>query len=77
MDFYYRPEVAAELATYILYMTPVQGAREAMAEIDPTLVDEPLIFPDDSVLANAFAVRTFTEEEEQTVAEAFATAVGL
>ena len=78
MDFYYQPEIAAELAAYILYMTPVEGAREAIAAIDPALADEPLIFPDESVLTKAFGVKSFTDEEEElTVANAFATAAGL
>ncbi len=77
MNFYYQPDVAAELAAYILYMSPVEGAREAIAEIDPALAEEPLIFPSSDVLATAHGVRSFTEEEERTVTEAFATAVGL
>ncbi|HKZ19262.1 MAG TPA: spermidine/putrescine ABC transporter substrate-binding protein [Acidimicrobiia bacterium] len=77
MDFYYRPEIAAELAAYILFMSPVEGAKEAAAEIDPALAEEPLVFPSDEVLDNAFLAKAFTEEEEQTVTEAFAAAVGL
>ena len=77
MNFYYQPDVAAELAAYILYMSPVEGAKEAIAEIDPALAEEPLIFPSSDVLATAHGVRSFTEEEERTVTEAFATAVGL
>jgi spermidine/putrescine transport system substrate-binding protein len=77
MDFYYQPEVAAELAAYILYMTPVAGAKEAIAAIDPALAEEPLIFPSDDILAKAYGVKAFTEEEEKTVAEAYAAAVGL
>jgi spermidine/putrescine transport system substrate-binding protein len=77
MNFYYQPDVAAEVAAYILFMSPVEGAREAIAEIDPALAEEPLIFPSADVLATAHGVRSFTEEEESTVTEAFATAVGL
>jgi spermidine/putrescine transport system substrate-binding protein len=77
MNFYYQPDVAAEVAAYILYMSPVEGVREAIAEIDPALAEEPLIFPSEDVLANAHGVRSFTEDEERTVTEAFATAVGL
>jgi spermidine/putrescine transport system substrate-binding protein len=77
MNFYYQPDVAAELAAYILYMSPVEGAKEAIAAIDPALAEEALIFPSSDVLATAHGVRSFTEEEERTVTEAFATAVGL
>ena len=77
MDFYYRPEIAAAVAAYVLYMTPVQGTQEALAAIDPALAEEPLIFPSDEILANAYAYKAFSEEDEQTVADAYAAAVGL
>jgi spermidine/putrescine transport system substrate-binding protein len=36
IDHYYDPAVAAEVAAWVNYVTPVDGAQEAMAEIDPT-----------------------------------------
>ena len=50
IDFYYRPDVAAKLASWVNYICPVDGAREEMEKIDPSLVDNPLIFPDDDML---------------------------
>ena len=49
------PAVAAKLAAWVNYICPVEGAREEMEKIDPWLVDNPLIFPDDEILANTFA----------------------
>ena len=46
-NYYYEPEVAAKLAAWVNYICPVEGAREEMEKIDPSLVDNPLIFPDD------------------------------
>lgn len=54
MDYYYEPEVAAKLAAWVNYICPVKGAREAMEKIDPSLVDNQLIFPSDDFLANTF-----------------------
>ena len=34
------------------YVTPVKGAKEAAAKIDPEVAKNPLIFPDDETLAN-------------------------
>jgi spermidine/putrescine transport system substrate-binding protein len=51
MNYYYQPEVAAKLAAWVNYICPVQGAREEMEKIDPSLVDNQLIFPDDETLA--------------------------
>ena len=45
IDYYYDPAVAAELAAYVNYICPVEGAKEEMAKIDPELAENPLIFP--------------------------------
>ena len=45
MNYYYEPEVAAEVAAWVNYVCPVEGAQQAMEKIDPSLVDDPLIFP--------------------------------
>jgi spermidine/putrescine transport system substrate-binding protein len=54
IDYYYEPEVAAKLAAWVNYICPVEGAREEMERIDPSLVDNPLIFPDEETLAVTF-----------------------
>ncbi len=54
IDYYYEPEVAAKLAAWVNYICPVKGAQEEMEKIDPSLVDNPLIFPDDETLAQTF-----------------------
>ncbi len=77
MNHYYDPAIAAELAAWVWYVTPVVGAKEAVAEIDDSLVDEELIFPSEELLANAYIVKAFTEEEEAVVNEAVAAATGV
>jgi len=64
MDYYYDPKVAAELAAWVNYICPVDGAQEQMEKIDPDLAENPLIFPtqDDYALLSIF--RGLTEEEE-------------
>lgn len=54
IDYYYDPAVAAKLAAWVNYICPVAGAREEMEKLDPSLVDNPLIFPDEEFLANTF-----------------------
>jgi len=54
IDYYYEPAVAAKLASWVNYICPVEGAREEMEKIDPSLVDNKLIFPDDEALAATF-----------------------
>ncbi|MDJ0339421.1 spermidine/putrescine ABC transporter substrate-binding protein [Cryobacterium sp. PH31-O1] len=66
INYYYDPAVAAEVAAYVNYITPVVGAKEAMMAIDPALAEDPLIFPDDATLANAYVFRGLDGTEEQT-----------
>ena len=54
VDHFFDPAVAARLAAWVNYICPVEGAREEMEKIDPSLVDNALIFPDDEMLAQTF-----------------------
>jgi len=76
INYYYEPEVAAEVAAWVNYITPVVGAREAMEEIDPELVDNELIFPDSETLAKAHVFRTLTPEEEEKYNGDFLAVIG-
>ena len=51
MNFVYDPEVAAKIAAYVNYVTPVKGAKEELAKTDPDTAANPLIFPDEATLA--------------------------
>ncbi len=73
---YYDPAVAAQVAAWVNYICPVQGAREEMEKIDAALVNNPFIFPDDATLAKVKVFRSLSPEEETTFGEAFAAASG-
>ena len=64
INYYYEPEVAATVAAYVNYITPVEGAKEAMQKIDPTYVDDQLIFPNADTLKQAHLFRTLTNAEQ-------------
>ncbi|MDQ0095197.1 polyamine ABC transporter substrate-binding protein [Paeniglutamicibacter psychrophenolicus] len=76
MDYYYEPEVAAQVAAYVNFISPVQGAKEAMEKIDPELMNNPLIFPSESDLAKAHVFRSLSAEEETNFNSQFQTAIG-
>ncbi len=76
IDYYYDPEVAAQVAAWVNYITPVQGAQKAMEAIDPTLVDNQLIFPDAATLAKTHVFRTLTPDEETAYNKAFLDVIG-
>lgn len=76
IDWYYRPEIAAELAAWVNYITPVAGAKEAAIEIDPELADNPLIFPTEADLAKTFIFKELTDAEEQEYSAAWQKLLG-
>jgi spermidine/putrescine transport system substrate-binding protein len=75
-DFYYDPAIAAEVAAYVNYICPVDGAKAEMEKIDPSLVDSPLIFPTAEDLANVKVFHSLTPDEETTYSEAFQKVIG-
>jgi len=76
IDYYYDPEVAATVAAWVNYITPVEGAREAMEQIDPTMVDNQLIFPNEETLSKLSIFRGLDNDEQQRYSADFE-AVGL
>ena len=77
MDYVYQPKIAAMLAEYINYITPVPGAQAvikqdaAAASGDDKasledLADSPLIFPKQSDYAKLHRYRVLTTAEETT-----------
>lgn len=71
MNYYYQPEVAAEVAAWVNFVTPVKGAYEAAMEIDPELAENKMIFPDDATLSQVKAFRTLTSDEDNEYQAAF------
>src|SRR3712207_54227 len=54
MNYVYDPVVAARIAAFVYYITPVEGAEEEIAQFDETAVGNPLIFPDAPTLEKTF-----------------------
>jgi spermidine/putrescine transport system substrate-binding protein len=71
MNWYYDPKIAAEVAAYVNYITPVVGAKEEAAKIDPDLADNQLIFPDEETLKKAYVFHTLTPAVDQSYSSAF------
>jgi len=64
MNWYYDPAIAAELAAYVNYISPVKGAEVEAAAIDPALAENPLIFPTAADLEKTFIFMSLTPEQE-------------
>jgi len=65
MNYYYEPEVAAEVAAWVNYITPVVGAQEVAAELYPELADNQLIFPNEETLSQSHIFRTLDSADDQ------------
>jgi spermidine/putrescine transport system substrate-binding protein len=77
MNYYYDPVVAAEVAAYVQYISPVAGAKEAMADIDPSLAGNQWIFPDAATLDNSYVFMTLTPEQDVAYQREFQKAIGM
>ena len=76
IDYYYEPEVAAQVAAYVQYFTPVEGAQDAMMDIDPELAEDTLIFPDDEMQSRVILTRHLTSEEDNRFSQEFQRVLG-
>lgn len=71
MNFVYKPEVQANIAEYVNYVTPVEGVKEILAKRDPELAKNQLIFPSASFTKKCSGTPVLEGEEEQNVIKAF------
>lgn len=76
INFYYQPDIAAEVADYVNYISPVVGAKEALLADDPDVANNPLIFPSDDVMKNAHVFMALDEDQETRYSAAFAKLMG-
>jgi spermidine/putrescine transport system substrate-binding protein len=72
MDFVYQPEIAAMIADWVWYISPVPAAEQIVREElgDPEVADSPLVFPRDRALGpgegftSYHAFKSALEEQE-------------
>jgi spermidine/putrescine transport system substrate-binding protein len=76
IDFVYDPEVQADIAEWVNYVTPVTGVKEILRKRDPELAKSQLIFPSEEYTANCSFEPVLGGDLGQTVTEAFQQAIG-
>lgn len=76
MNYYYEPEVAAKVAAYVNYITPVEGAKEVLLKTDPDIANNPLIFPPDDVRKRLHPYPALSPTDERTMQSAMADVTG-
>ncbi|SDP16657.1 spermidine/putrescine transport system substrate-binding protein [Streptomyces sp. cf386] len=81
IDYYYEPEVAAELAAWVNYVCPVPAAQDVLAsakdEETAALAEDPLIFPDKAMRGRLAIARDITAGERVGFAKRWNVIAGL
>jgi spermidine/putrescine transport system substrate-binding protein len=77
MNFYYEPDIAAQLSAFESYVCPVLGAASAMREIDPALASEKYIFPTSELLTNGHYFKLLTPQQKAQYTARYQNAIGL
>jgi spermidine/putrescine transport system substrate-binding protein len=77
MNFYYQPQVAAQLAAWMQYICPVHGTKTAMRQLDATLAGADQIFPSATLLQSGHYFKILNKAQIASYTTAFQTAVGL
>ena len=68
IDFLCDPEISGANMDYICYGSPIEGAKEYM---DPTLAENPVVYPDESILENGTSYAFLPEEITRYVEDLF------
>ena len=76
MNFVYDPKIAAKIAAYVNYITPVNGAQAEMEKIAPKLAHNELIFPSDATRAKLHPYVTLSAADERRMNDAMQKVVG-
>jgi spermidine/putrescine transport system substrate-binding protein len=76
MNYYYDPAVAAQVAAYVNYICPVDGAQAEAEKIDPKLATNQLIFPSAETLSKSHIFMGLDAATEKTYQDAFSKVSG-
>jgi len=77
IDFVYDPRIAAQIAAYVYYVSPVQGAAEELLKLDPAAAENPLLFPPPEVVANSYDFQALPPEVEKHMNDLYADLSGV
>jgi spermidine/putrescine transport system substrate-binding protein len=76
INFVYDPKIAAQIANYVYYVSPVNGAEEEIAKLDPEAAKNPLLFPPADVVAKQRNFQFLSDELEAKMNELYADLAG-
>jgi spermidine/putrescine transport system substrate-binding protein len=64
MDWYYKPEISAQLTAYVQYVSPVKGTKVEIAKLNAALATDPFIFPDAGLTSKLHVFAGLSEDDE-------------
>ncbi len=76
INFVYEPDIAAKIALYVNYLSPVKGVKELVEKDDPDLANNPLVFPSDEIRAKLHPYPALSDTDERTMKQAMAQVTG-
>jgi spermidine/putrescine transport system substrate-binding protein len=76
MNYLYDPPVAAKLAAYVNYFSPVKGVKEILTKTDAKLANNPLIFPPEDVRSRLYTTPGVSASDQRATQEAMAKVTG-
>jgi spermidine/putrescine transport system substrate-binding protein len=65
MDYVYDPKIAAQIANWVYYVSPVKGADEEIKKLDPEAAANPLLFPTPEVVAKQHSFQALSDDNEK------------
>jgi spermidine/putrescine transport system substrate-binding protein len=76
MNYVYDPQVAAKIAAYVNYISPVQGVKEILLKDQPKLANNPLIFPPPEIVKTLHPYPSLSAADERQMEERMAQVTG-
>lgn len=76
MNYVYDPKIAAQIANYVYYVSPVKGADEEIKKLDPEAATNPLLFPTPEVVAKQHNFQSLSDEMEKILNDLYSTLSG-
>ncbi|MDX6641322.1 MAG: spermidine/putrescine transport system substrate-binding protein [Solirubrobacteraceae bacterium] len=76
MNYVYDPQVAAKIADYVNYISPVKGIKDILLKSDPKVASNPLIFPPANIVARLHPYPSLSPADERSMEDRMAQVVG-
>ncbi len=76
INYVYEPKIAAQIANYVYYVSPVKGADDEIKALDPDAATNPLLFPTPDVVAKQHNFQSLSDELEAKMNDLFGTLSG-